>query len=75
MPVPQMSQRDGIRYQWLTRDLRASAMSGHPTQLARALACAPRAAHSLYAPSEPLLAPRFLAGQLRRSIARRLHLA
>jgi predicted ATP-grasp superfamily ATP-dependent carboligase len=75
MPVPQMSQRDGIRYQWLTRDLRASVMSGHPTQIARALACAPRSAHSLYVPSEPMLAPRFLASQLRRSLARRLHLA
>jgi predicted ATP-grasp superfamily ATP-dependent carboligase len=75
MPVPPMSQRDGIRYQWLTRDLRASAMSGHPGQLARALACVPRSAHSLYVPAEPLLAPRFLASQLRLSLARRLHLA
>jgi predicted ATP-grasp superfamily ATP-dependent carboligase len=76
MPVAQTTQITGVRYQWLTRDLRASAKSTHPVrELLRALLRAPRSAHSLFSPSEPWLAPRFLAEQLRRSIQRRLRSA
>jgi ATP-grasp domain len=73
LPVSPSEARPGVRYQWLTRDLRASLHSERPArELVRALALTPRAAHSLWSSSEPGLAPRFFLEQTGRALRRRL---
>jgi predicted ATP-grasp superfamily ATP-dependent carboligase len=73
LDVAPESGRPGARFQWFTRDLRASLAAPRRTrELARCLSSAPVSAHSLWSPSEPWLAPRFLGEQALRSAARRL---
>jgi predicted ATP-grasp superfamily ATP-dependent carboligase len=76
LPVTPAEGRPGARFQWLTRDLRASRSAPRPLlETARALALSPLAAHSLWSYSEPWLAPRFLADQAGRAVRERLGLA
>lgn len=71
LPAMPSQARAGLRYQWLTRDLRASFALGGVGALVQAAAITPRAAHSLWSPREPLLAPWFFAAQARRAARRR----
>ncbi len=72
-PIEPAVARPGVRYQWFTRDVRASVHAEHPVrELARAAVLAPQAAHSVWSPRQPLLAPRFLAEQAIRTVRRRL---
>jgi predicted ATP-grasp superfamily ATP-dependent carboligase len=65
--------RPGARYQWFSRDLRASLASPSPAR--EALACVTvgaLAAHSVWSWREPWLGPRFLAAQSARAGRARL---
>ena len=76
LPTVRRDARPGVRYQWLSRDLRASLRDPQPIrELRHAVSLAPRAAHSLWSPHEPLLAPRFLARQAARKGRRRISAA
>ena len=67
LPAAPSTARPGVHYQWFSRDLRASLRDGRPLhELGRAMSLAPFAAHSLWTPLEPLIAPRFLAEQSAR---------
>jgi hypothetical protein len=71
--VARVEARPGVRYQWFSRDLRASLASPRPVlETARCVRVGATAAHSLWSWSEPALAPRFLASQLARKLPRRL---
>jgi predicted ATP-grasp superfamily ATP-dependent carboligase len=73
LPVQVSEARPGARYQWFSRDLRASLSEPSPVvEAARCLAVGAGAAHSLWSWSEPLLAPGFLAAQAGRALKRRL---
>jgi len=64
--------RPGARYQWFSRDLRASLAGPHGSR--EAVACLGyglRATHNLWSWQEPLLAPRFLAAQTGRELSQR----
>jgi predicted ATP-grasp superfamily ATP-dependent carboligase len=72
-PVTPSEGRPGAVYQWLSRDLRASLSA--PDRIRETIRCvsiAPRAAHTLWSPQEPLLAPRFLLDQSVRGASRRI---
>jgi predicted ATP-grasp superfamily ATP-dependent carboligase len=72
-PVAPSEGRPGARYQWFSRDLRASIAGPNPLrETARCLAICPLAAHTLWSWREPALAPRFLLEQTRRTVGRRL---
>jgi predicted ATP-grasp superfamily ATP-dependent carboligase len=72
-PVVPSEGRPGARYQWFSRDLRASLADPNWVQeTARCLAIGPRAAHTLWSWHEPALAPTFLLEQARRSVRRRI---
>jgi predicted ATP-grasp superfamily ATP-dependent carboligase len=65
--------RAGARYQWFSRDLRASWSAPH--RVRETLRCAYVAltgVHNLWSWQQPLLAPRFLAEQAARGVSRRL---
>jgi predicted ATP-grasp superfamily ATP-dependent carboligase len=62
--------RVGATFQWLNRDLAAGAADG-PSALLAALAAAPRAAHSMWDPRDPLPAVRYLLPEALRRLARR----
>jgi predicted ATP-grasp superfamily ATP-dependent carboligase len=67
--------RAGATFQWFTRDLRASlAAPERSIELGRFAYTAATAAHSLWSPSEPLLAPRFLLEQGERAAASKVPL-
>jgi protein-tyrosine-phosphatase len=71
LPVAPAVARPGVRFQWFTRDVRASLTSGRRgIELPRALVLAPFAAHSVWSPREPALAVRFLAAQAARATGR-----
>jgi len=73
LPVEPREGKPGARYQWFSRDLRASLSSRRPlVEGARCLAIAATASHSLWSWREPLLAPRFLLEQTGRKTRRRL---
>jgi protein-tyrosine-phosphatase/predicted ATP-grasp superfamily ATP-dependent carboligase len=77
LPVAPSVARPGVRFQWFTRDVRASLTSRRPEiEVPRALLLAPFAAHSVWSGREPALAVRFLAAQaaraMRRAVKRRL---
>lgn len=63
--------RDGVagaRYQWFSRDVRASVAARDPRELVRSVTVGVQATHNLWSWQEPTLAPRFLAEQLGRRI-------
>jgi protein-tyrosine-phosphatase/predicted ATP-grasp superfamily ATP-dependent carboligase len=62
--------RPGVRFQWLTRDLRASLHAGGPRAAAGAVAFAPRAVHSVWHADDPMLAWKFLRLGLGRRAAK-----
>jgi len=65
--------RPGARYQWFSRDLRASlADPNRVRETAKCLATSPVAAHTLWSWREPALAPTFLLEQTRRAVQRRI---
>jgi predicted ATP-grasp superfamily ATP-dependent carboligase len=65
--------RPGVRYQWFTRDLRASVTAPDRwRETVRCLAIGPFAAHSLWSSREPTLAPRFLLDQMGRAALHQL---
>jgi protein-tyrosine-phosphatase/predicted ATP-grasp superfamily ATP-dependent carboligase len=73
LPAAPAVARPGVRFQWFTRDVRASLTSGRPAiEVPRALVLAPFAAHSVWSAREPALAVRFLAAQAGRAVARRV---
>lgn len=63
--------RIGARFQWLNRDL-AAGWAGGPRSLLNALAAAPVAAHSMWEPSDPLPAFRYLVPEAGRRLRRRV---
>ncbi len=68
---PQAPQRVGARFQWLNRDLAASLHADGPRGMAVALALAPRSAHSMWSPRDPLPGLRYLLPEgFRRARAR-----
>jgi hypothetical protein len=72
-PVVPSEGRPGARYQWFSRDLRASLADPHPVrETARCIAIWPLAAHTLWSWREPALAPIFLLEQTRRAAGRRI---
>lgn len=72
-PLTPSEGRPGARYQWFSRDLRASLADPDPVrETARCLALWPRAAHTLWSWREPALAPMFLLEQTRRAADRRI---
>jgi protein-tyrosine-phosphatase len=71
LPVAPAVARPGVRFQWFTRDVRASLKSRRRgIEVPRALMLAPFAAHSVWSPREPALAVRFLAAQAARATGR-----
>ncbi len=65
--------RAGARFQWFSRDLRASLASEHRvTEMADCLIVGVSATHSLWSFSEPTLAAGFLTAQAARAVRRRL---
>ena len=73
LPVERAEARPGVRYQWFSRDLRASLADDSPLrEVARCATIGATAAHSLWDYSEPQLAPRFLVEQAGRALLRRL---
>jgi len=71
-PVRVSVGRPGARYQWFSRDLRASATAEHKyRETAACLWYGTRAAHNLWNWHEPSLAPRFLAAQTVRALKQR----
>jgi len=72
-PVAASEGRPGVRYQWFSRDLRASlADENRLRETTRCLATWPLAAHTLWSWREPSLAPVFLLEQARRAVGRRI---
>lgn len=72
-PVTPSEGRAGARYQWFSRDLRASLSDPNPVrETARCVAIWPLATHTLWSWREPTLAPLFLLQQTRRAIGRRI---
>lgn len=72
-PVQASVGRPGARYQWLSRDLRASWSSPHRyRETVRCGRVSLAATHNLWSRQDPTLAPRFLAGQVVRASKRRL---
>ncbi len=68
-PVAPAVARPGARYQWFSRDLRASFADEHRArELGRCMLVAPTSAHNLWSWREPALAPAFLLGQVRRRL-------
>ena len=64
--------RPGARYQWFSRDLRASwASQRRYRDTAACLRYGLSAAHNLWSWQEPALAPRFLTSQLSRALRQR----
>ena len=65
--------RPGAVYQWFSRDLRASLADPHPIrETRRCLTICPSAAHTLWTPRDPTLAPSFLTEQAESAVRRRL---
>jgi hypothetical protein len=62
--------RVGARFQWLNRDL-AAGWAGGPGPMIDALAAAPMAAHSMWAPSDPMPVFRYLVPEAGRRLRRR----
>jgi predicted ATP-grasp superfamily ATP-dependent carboligase len=72
-PVTPSEGRPGARYQWFSRDLRASlAASDSVRETVRCLAICPIAAHTLLSWRDPVLAPTFLLEQARRAASGRV---
>ncbi|HEY1833848.1 MAG TPA: ATP-grasp domain-containing protein [Solirubrobacteraceae bacterium] len=72
-PVQPSEGRAGARYQWFSRDLRASLNEPRrASEVVRCITVGAGAAHSLWSWEEPLLAPRFLAAQAGRAVKRRV---
>lgn len=72
-PVTPTVGRAGVRYQWFSRDLRASLADPRPVrEVARCLTIWPAAAHGLWSWDEPAFAPVFLLEQAGRALRRRL---
>jgi predicted ATP-grasp superfamily ATP-dependent carboligase len=72
-PVQPQRARPGARYQWFSRDLRASLDSPGPARETLACVCiGALAAHSVWSWREPWLGPRFLAAQSARAARSRL---
>ena len=72
-PVAYSEARPGERYQWFSRDLRASlSQPRRVRETTRCLTLWPFAAHTLWSWSEPTLAPLFLLAQARRKLRERL---
>lgn len=72
-PVAPSEGRPGARYQWFSRDLRASLSDPNRVrETVRCLAIWPLAAHTLWSWREPALAPTFLLEQTRRAVRRRI---
>jgi predicted ATP-grasp superfamily ATP-dependent carboligase len=63
--------RIGARFQWLNRDL-AAGWAGGPGTLLDALAAAPVAAHSMWEPSDPMPAFRYLVPEAGRRLRKRV---
>ncbi len=75
-PVSPSVGRPGARYQWFSRDLRASWVSEQRyRELSRCMVVGLTAAHNLWSWREPLLAPSFLAAQTARAVRRRVSAA
>ena len=66
LPVQPVVARPGVHYQWLSRDLQASIRARDARGVLQALTLAPRSVHSLWDSRDPLLAPRYFAGELAR---------
>ena len=67
-PVVASDGVPGVRYQWFSRDARASVASGEPREIVRCVTVGLQAEHNLWSRQEPMLAPRFLAEQAGRRI-------
>lgn len=68
-PVRASAGRPGARYQWFSRDLRASLTAEHKyRETAACLWCGVGAAHNLWDWREPSLASRFLTAQAVRAL-------
>ena len=72
-PVTPSEGRPGARYQWFSRDLRAS-LDGSDSlrETVRCLAICPIATHTLLSRRDPMLAPRFLLEQAVRAASGRV---
>ncbi|MBV8217805.1 MAG: ATP-grasp domain-containing protein [Solirubrobacterales bacterium] len=72
-PVTPSEGRPGARYQWFSRDLRASLTgSDSIRETVRCLTMCPVAAHTLLSLRDPVLAPMFLLEQAVRHTSRRV---
>jgi len=72
-PVAFSEGRPGARYQWFSRDLRASLTDRRRLrETVECLMISPTAAHTLWSHEEPALAPRFLLEQAGRKVRERL---
>lgn len=72
-PFTPAEGRPGARYQWFSRDLRASLADPDPLrETARCFTLWPLAAHTLWSWGEPALAPMFLLEQTRRAAHRQI---
>lgn len=74
-PVEVSQARVGVRYQWLSTHLRstlATNQRGPVLSALRVLLLSIRSTHSLWAPSDPMPALRYVGGRLGKQIQRRL---
>jgi predicted ATP-grasp superfamily ATP-dependent carboligase len=66
--APGTMARPGVRFQWFNRDFAAGLSRGRARGALRAVAVAPRAAHSMWDPRDPLPAFRYLLPEAGRRL-------